>query len=87
MAEGYVRPPRGSKWQSARPTGCGRQRDQGSFRYLPLCLHCLAPAAASGTGHCLALTPPNAVPWVRSEMDTFLSIQLLVSAGKRDGSN
>ncbi len=27
--------PAGGEWLSAPPTGCGRQRDQGSLRLLP----------------------------------------------------
>ena len=43
--------------------------------------------AASGTGHCPALTISNAFLGFSSEVDTFLSIQLLVSAGGLGGSN
>ena len=43
----------------------------------------VASAAASGTGHCPALTLSNAVLWFASEVDTFLAIQLLVGAGRR----
>ena len=55
----------------------------GELATLILCPHCVAPAAASGTGHCPALTLSNAVLWFASEVDTFLSIQLLVGAGRR----
>ena len=67
--------------------GCGRQRGQGSLRCLSLCLRCVASATASGTGHCPARTPPNAVPWVCPEKDTFLSGQLLVVGRRPSGSN
>ena len=77
----------GSKWQSALPTGCGRQRGQGSLRRLQLCLPRLAPAAASGTGHCPARTLSNAFPWVRPEKDTFRSIQFLVVGRRQGGFN
>ena len=88
MADGFVWPPRQQVGAgSACPTGYGRQRGQGSLRCLSLCLRCVAPAAATGSGHCPARTPSNAVPWVRSEKDTFLLGQLLVSAGKQGDSN
>ena len=62
-------------------------RGQGSLRCLSLCLRCVASATASGTGHCPARTPPNAVPWVCPEKDTFLSGQLLVVGRRPSGSN
>ena len=43
----------------------------------------IAPLGPLGT----PLTLSNAVPWVRSEKDTFLSSQFLVSAGRRGDSN
>ena len=60
------------------------------------CAQCSPAAAAKGArGACdcsprppwISFTPPNAVPWVRSEVDTFRSSQLLVVNGRRGGSN
>ena len=72
---------------SAMPIGCGRQRDQGSLRCLSYACVAWPPAAASGTGPCPALTLSNAVPWVRSEKDTFRSSQLLVVGERRGAFN
>ena len=87
----------GSRWVSALPTQQSqalritiRNADRlrppkgpGELAMPVLCLRCVASAAASGTGHCPALTLSNAVLWFASEVDTFLAIQLLVGAGRR----
>ena len=88
--------PRGSVCVQAQPARVGSclhsrprlrpPKGPGELATPFLCLPCLATAAASGTGHCPALTLSNAVPWVRSEKDTFLSGQLLV-VGRRQGSS
>ena len=91
----------GSRWVSALPTQepqalriTIRNADRlwppkgpGELAMPVLCLRCEAPAAASGTGHCPALTPPNAVPWFSSEKDTFLSGQLLAVRKRWGDSN
>ena len=83
MADRFVRPPR----QRVRAgSACRPPKGPGELATPVLCLRCAASAGASGTGHCPALTLSNAVPWVRSEKDTFLSGQLLV-VGRRLGSS
>ena len=52
-----------------------------------LYLRCVAPAEASGTGPGPALTLSNAFLWFGSEVDTFLSSQLLVVERRRGSSN
>ena len=91
----------GSRWVSALPTQQSqalritiRNADRlrppkgpGELAMPVLCLRCVAPAAASGTGPCPALTLSNAVPWVRPEKDTFLPSQFLVVGKRRGDSN
>ena len=67
-------------------SACRPPKGPGELAMPVLCLRCVAPAAASGTGPCPALTLSNAVPWFGSEVDTFLSNQLLV-VGRRLGAS
>ena len=70
--------PRGSQWVQAQPAG--RQRDQGSLRRLSYARIAWPPRQQVEPGTARPLTLSNAVPWVRSERDTFQSGQLLVGA-------
>ena len=84
MADRFVRLPR----QRVRAgSACRPPKGPGELATPVLCLRCAASAGASGTGHCPALTLSNAVPWVRSEKDTFLSGQLLVVGRRQGGFN
>ena len=67
--------------------GCSRQRDQGSLRRLSYACVAWPPRQQVEPGTARPLTLSNAVPWVRSERDTFQSGQLLVGAWRRGASN
>ena len=67
--------------------GCGRQRDQGSVRRLSYARIAWPPRQQVEPGTARPLTLSNAVPWVRSERDTFRSNQLLVVGRRRGASN
>ena len=89
MAEGYAWPRRqqvavGTADQ-AQPAG--RQRDQGSLRCLSYACVAWPPRQQVEPGTARPLTLSNAVPWVRSERDTFRSNQLLVVGRRRGASN
>ena len=77
--------PTGSQWVQAQPAG--HQRDQGSLRCLSYACVAWPPRQQVEPGPARPLPFPNAVPWVRSEKDTFLSSQLLVVGERRGAFN
>ena len=100
MADRFMRPPRqpvavGTADRKRRPVISGEFRKfadldrfslDGGMRWNSRYI-AWSPRQQVGPGTARPLTLSNAVPWVRSERDTFQSGQLLVGAWRRGMSN